>query len=75
MEVVRVREYVDDKIVFASMNDMKSFFDLVTNGQGVIFEYVECPKGNKHGEYVNPSILTPISDGKISITSMELSNV
>jgi hypothetical protein len=70
METIRVREKSDDKIIFASMEDMKVFFDLVTNGQGVIFDYVD-EKDIRSGEYINPSIITLINDAKIKITSME----
>lgn len=70
MEVVNVREFTSEKIVFASVDDMKKFFDLVNNGQGVIFDYVDNSVA-KTGEYVLPSIITLINDGKIKITSME----
>lgn len=70
MEVIRVREKADDKIIFASLEDMKSFFDQINNGQGVFFDYVN-EKDNRCGEYINPAIVTPINDGKIKITSKE----
>ena len=71
MEIINVRKKTDTDIVFASMEDMKSFFDQINNGQGVIFDYVDCENEFQNGEYVNPSILTLISDGKIKITSKE----
>jgi len=70
MEIIRVREKSDDKIIFASMEDMKVFFDLVTNGQGVIFDYVD-KKDVRCGEYISPMIITAITDEQIKITSME----
>jgi hypothetical protein len=70
MEVIRVREKTEEKIVFASLEDMKSFFDQINNGQGVFFDYVN-EKDNRCGEFINPAIVTPINDGKIKITSRE----
>jgi hypothetical protein len=70
LEIINVREMNDTKIVFASTDDMAKFFDLITNGQGVIFEYVDA-RDVRCSEYVNPSIITPINDGKIKITSKE----
>ena len=70
MEIIRVRERTDTNIIFASMEDMKSFFDQMMNGQGVIFEYVDS-KDERCGEYINPVILTRINDNKINLTSKE----
>ena len=70
MEVIRVKEKSDDKIVFASLEDMKRFFDQINNGQGVFFDYVN-KEDYRCGEYINPSIVTPINDGKIKIISKE----
>ena len=68
LEIISVREKTDTKIVFASTDDLTKFFDLITNGQGVIFEYVDS-KDPQCSEYINPQILTQINDGKIKITS------
>jgi hypothetical protein len=70
MEIIKVRKKTEADIVFASMEDMKSFFDQINNGQGVIFDYVD-EKDSRNGEYISPSILTLISDGKVKITSKE----
>lgn len=70
MEIIKVRKKTDTDIVFASVEDMKMFFDQINNGQGVVFDYV-CEKTTRVGEYINPSVVTLISDGKIRITSME----
>jgi hypothetical protein len=70
MEIIEVKKKTDTDIIFASMEDMKSFFDQINNGQGVIFDYVD-EGDSRNGEYVSPSILTQISDNKIKITSKE----
>jgi hypothetical protein len=68
LEIIKVREKTDSKIVFASTEDLTKFFDQILNGQGVIFEYVD-KNDYQCAEYINPQIVTLINDGKISITS------
>jgi len=70
METIRVRKRTENAIVFASMEDMAKFFDLISNGQGVIFEYVDKPDC-RDGQYVSPAIMAEINDGKYDITSSE----
>ena len=56
MEIIHVREKSDDKIVFASMEDMKVFFDLITKlakEKNKIYVYGASTRGNTLLQYYN----------------------
>lgn len=69
MEIIKIREKTDTEIMFSSVEELVKFYSEVSNGKGVVFEYVD-PKC-REGEYIEPGIFNLITDNKIRLKSKE----
>jgi hypothetical protein len=65
MEVLKIKKRSPTEIVFASCGDMVKFYDEITDGKPVVFDFVDGKP--RAGEIVNAIIKADISDGKIKV--------
>mgnify|MGYP001260761458 CR=1 FL=1 len=69
METFSVLSKTDKEIVFKSIEDLKGFFEAVSNGSWVMIEFKDGKKTK--GEVISPDISAVIRDKKMIIRSEE----
>jgi len=69
MKVLKIRKKIPTDIVFSSIYYMTEFFEEIIVGKAVILDFADSTP--RAGEFINPSIMSDISDNKLIIRSEE----